>query len=527
MKDQATNVLKSIQQFWKSQEKKRKIIFLSVLGGIILFAVILTLILNRTNYTVLFSSLEQSEASEVVSIIKDMGVDAQVKSDGTILVPKDQENSLRVELATKGYPKSGYSYDIWTNNVSMFTTDSQKREIAKMQLQERLQATISEFQGIDKAIVTLDIPEQSNTVISSHSNEPSASVVVHLKDGVKLSSNQISGITRLVMKSISGLKEENVSVVDQNANLLIASDDDGNSDALLVETKRLQFKNAFEAQLENAAKNLLVKAYGKDNVEVSVNATFNYDKKVSEDTKYTPSVGDSGMVEHEDSSSAWGNDSTTGGVVGVESNADGTYPTEDSKAGSGASWGESSKSTSYLVNTLKEQTEKNGVYVEKVMVSVVLYKDTLTEDEQLKVLSTVANATGTKPEFVSVQNLPALGSTPGEIPTITENFIFGLSMQEFIIYAVAIIALLFIILLTVAILIRKSKKKKAKMLAMATASETQAETEPIEPIDIKKLSDAQPDTKEAMIRREIGDFAKNSPEIAAQLLKSWLREDGV
>ena len=236
MKDQATNVLKSIQQFWKSQEKKRKIIFLSVLGGIILFAVILTLILNRTNYTVLFSSLEQSEASEVVSIIKDMGVDAQVKSDGTILVPKDQENSLRVELATKGYPKSGYSYDIWTNNVSMFTTDSQKREIAKMQLQERLQATISEFQGIDKAIVTLDIPEQSNTVISSHSNEPSASVVVHLKDGVKLSSNQISGITRLVMKSISGLKEENVSVVDQNANLLIAQMMMG-IQSLLVETK--------------------------------------------------------------------------------------------------------------------------------------------------------------------------------------------------------------------------------------------------------------------------------------------------
>lgn len=527
MKDQATNVLKSIQQFWKSQEKKRKIIFLSVLGGIILFAVVLTIILNKPNYTVLFSSLEQSEASEVVSIIKDMGVDAQVKSDGTILVPKDQENSLRVELATKGYPKSGYSYDIWTNNVSMFTTDSQKREIAKMQLQERLQATISEFEGIDKAIVTLDIPEQSSTVISTRNNEPSASVVVHLKDGVKLSSNQISGITRLVMKAISGLKEENVSVVDQNANLLIATDDNGDSDALLVETKRLQFKNAFESQLENAAKNLLVKAYGKENVEVSVNASFNYDKKVSEDTKYTPSVGDSGMIQHEDSSSAWGKDGTSSGVVGVEPNADGTYPTEDSTQ-SGTSWGESSKSTSYLVNTLKEQTEKNGVYVEKVMVSVVLYKDTLTEEEQLKVLSTVANATGTKPEFVSVQNLPALGSTPGEIPTITEDFMFGLSMQEFIIYAVAIIALLFIILLTFAILIKKSKKKKAMKLAIAAVTATQGEQEvSVEPIDIKKLSDAPPDTKEAMIRREIGDFAKNSPEIAAQLLKSWLREDGV
>ena len=523
MKDQVGNILKSIQQYWKSQEKKRKIIFVSVLAGIIVFAVVLTMILNRPNNVVLFSSLEQSEASEIVSMIKDMNVDAEVKSDGTILVPKDQENKLRVELATKGYPKSGYSYDIWSNNVNMFTTDSQKKEVAKMQLQERLQATIGEFEGIDKAIVTLDIPEQSNTVISTNNSEPSASVVVHLKAGVKLTTNQISGITRLVMKSISGLKEENVSVVDQNANLLIATGDTDDSESLVLETKRLQFKNAFEAQLKNAAKSLLIKSYGQDNVEVSVNATFNYDKKVSDNTQYTPSVGDSGMVQHEDASSAWGNDGEPNGVVGVESNADGTYPTVD-ESSSGSAWGESSKSTTYLVNTLKEQTEKNGVYVEDVKVSVVLYKDTLSEDEQQKVISTVANATGTKPEFVSVQNLPAFETKPGEVPTLTQNFIFGLSLEKFIIYAAVVVALLFVIMLTLVILRRKSRKKKAMKLAEELAAAQAAQEQVV--VDIKKLSEKPVETKEAVIRREIGDFAKNSPEIAAQLLRSWLREEG-
>lgn len=523
MKDQVANILKSIQQYWKSQEKKRKITFLAVLAGVIVFAVVLTMFLNRPNYTVLFSSLEQSEASEIVSMIKDMNVDAQVKSDGTILVPKDQENKLRVELATKGYPKSGYSYDIWSKNVNMFTTDSQKKEVAKMQLQERLQATIGEFQGIDKAIVTLDIPEQSNTVISTSNSEPSASVVVHLKAGVKLTANQISGITRLVMKSISGLKEENVSVCDQNANLLIATGDSEDSESLILETKRLQFKNAFEIQLKNAAKTLLVKSYGKDHVEVSVNATFNYDKKVSDNTKYTPSVGDNGVVQHQDESSAWSNDKDPNGVVGVESNADGTYTTQDGSSGN-AAWGESSKSTTYLVNTLKEQTEKNGVYVENVKVSVVLYKDTLSDDEQQKIISTIANATGTKPELVSVQNLPALQDKPGEVPTLTSNFIFGLSLKKFIVYAAAVLGLLFIIILTIAIIIRKSHKKKAKKIQEQIKA-VQIANEPV-PVDIKKLSDKPVETKEAVIRREIGEFAKNSPDIAAQLLKSWLREEG-
>jgi len=36
---------------------------------------------------------------------------------------------------------------------------------------------------------------------------------------------------------------------------------------------------------------------------------------------------------------------------------------------------------------------------------------------------------------------------------------------------------------------------------------------------------AQVETKEAAVRREIGEFAQNSPEIVAQLLKSWIREE--
>ncbi len=520
MKEQAGNLLKSIQQFWKAQEKKRKIVIISVFAGIVVVAVVLAIILNRPNYAVLFSSLEKSEAQEITAVLQDMQVEAQVKSDGTILVPKDQEDKLRMELATKGYPKSGYSYDIWEENVNMFTTDSQKKEIAKMQLQQRLQATIGELSGIEKAIVNLDIPQSSNTVISTSNNEASASVVVHLKPGTQLTSNQINGITHVVEKAVSGLKEENISVVDQDANLLVAGDN--NADTLVIETQRLQFKKTFEAQLSNEVRKLLTTAYGENGINVTVYAEFDYDKKVTEDTKYTPSVGDSGMLEHEDLSSAWGNDGTTGGVPGVESNADGTYPTEDSSA-SGAAWGESSSSKNYLINTLKQQTEKNGVYVEKVAASVVLYKDALEDTEREKVINTVANAIGTKPENVSVENYPLLGGDPTELPTIKTNEIFGFSTQEIIIILIIAVVVLLIAIIVVNILFRKSAKKKKKLAAAAAAA---AMEEHQKAIEIKKLSDKPVETKEAVIRREIGEFAKTSPDIAAQLLKTWIREEG-
>lgn len=519
MKEQVTNVAKSISQFWKAMEKKKRITIACIVAGVILVAVILTAILNRPNYVVLYSNLDKSEATEIASIIGDLKVDAQVKSDGTILVPKESENNIRMQLATKGYPKSGYSYDIWTKNVGMFTTDSQQKELKKMQLQERLAATIGELDGIDKAVVTLDIPEKSNTVISTTKSVPSASVVVHLNTGVTLGANQISGITHVVMKSISGLDEANISVVDQNANLLIAGD--GNMDDITVEQKRLQFKLNFENQLAANALTLLEPAYGADGVRLKLNSVMNFDKKVSEGTTHTPSVGDSGMLEHEDWSSAYGKDDTSNGIVGVEPNADGSYPTLDGKD-DGIRWAEGSGSRNYLVNTLKEQIEKNGAHVENVTVSVVVYKSSITENERQSIMETVANATGTAVKYVSVQNLPKFKDTPEGLPTLDKPFLFGLSLKQALIYIAVALAVVFAILILISVLVSKKAKKKKKLALEAAQAEELAQKQAAE---IQKITDV-PDTKEQAVRREIGDFAKNSPEIAAQLLKSWLREDG-
>lgn len=525
MKDQTNNALKSIQQFWKSREKKQKITYISVFAGIIIVAIVISLILNHTNYSVLYTSVEQGEASEILTEIQAMGIDAQVKSDGTVLVPEDQEDSIRIKLAAKGYPKSGFSYDLWTDNVGMFTTDSQKREIAKMALQERIQATLKTFSGVNEAYVTLVIPETSNTVISTNKKESSAAVVVHLNSGATLSSNQIKGIVRIVMKSVPDLTEENVTLTDGTGKLLLAGDN--STDSLLLENQRLQFKQDFQQQMQDAVIELLGDTYGKNGIKVIVNAEFDYDKKVGEITTYTPSVDSSGMVAHQDESSATGTDGTSSGVVGVESNADG-YPTVDETT-SGAGWTETSKSTTYLVNTLKEQTEKNGVYVEKVSVSVLLNKETLADNEKETVTSLVANATGTTPELITVANLPGIGTEtePGVIPGLSDELYFGYTLQQIITFAIiAFVGILFVFIVMVTI-IRKSgkKKKKGKQLAYAGATGEHDEMQG-QPVDIKKLSEKAPETKEAAIRREIGDFAKNSPEIAAQLLKSWIREEG-
>ena len=518
MKEQASTIIKSVSGYTKSLPKKKKTLFLSVFVGIVLFAVILTLIINRKDYVVLYSGLNPDEASAIISEIESMNIDAHLSSDGTISVSKDQENQLRMTLATKGYPKSGFSYDIWTENVNMFTTDSQKRELVKMQLQERLQATIETLDGINEAIVTLDIPEQTNTVIATTNQKASASVVVHLNSGVTLNSQQIKGITYIVSKAISGLDEENVSITDGSGKLL-GVDTSSGVDSIELEHQRLLFKQSFENQLCEEVKKLLSPSYGKNGLNVSVNAIINYDKQISDNTTYTPTDSDSntGVIEHQDSSSATStNGNSDGGVVGAETNADGTYPVEEDDENSNTTWSESSSSTSYLVNTLKKQTEKNGMQVDKVTVSLMVYKSDLSEADRAKLKSIVANATGTTTELVSVENLPLLENN--EEPennniTVTKE---ALSTTKLIIIGAA--GLLFIILLSIFFIIISKKKSKNKRIAPNPYI-------PPEPVEIVKLTEPKPDSKEELIRKEIGNFSQSSPEIAAQLLKSWLHEE--
>ena len=128
MNEQLTKLRDSFTRFWTAQSKKRKIIIFSVIGAVILIAVIVTIILNHKDYVVLFEGLEATESSEIVSQIQEMGYDVSLGSDGKIMVPKGTENSLTMSMAEKGYPKSSLTYNLYTEHVTMFTTESEKLE---------------------------------------------------------------------------------------------------------------------------------------------------------------------------------------------------------------------------------------------------------------------------------------------------------------------------------------------------------------------------------------------------------------
>ncbi|MBQ7981182.1 MAG: flagellar M-ring protein FliF [Oscillospiraceae bacterium] len=532
VKEQVTKVKKTFTTFWDGQSKTRRILYISILAAIVLLAVIVTVVLNKKDYVVLYEGLETTEAAEMVALIEEMGYGAEL-SGGSITVLKGTEDKIAISLAQQNYPKSNMNYNLTTENTGMFTTNDERKTYEKIDVENKLATIIGSMENISGAVVTLTSPEQKNTVITSNKQYPTASVVVYL-DGIdKLSSKQVVGITNLVKMSWTGLTDENISIVDGNSiPQVVVSDSD--YDLVTEETKKLAFKTKLENTIKDKILEMLIPVYGDDGVSVAVNMVLNFDTKVSENTEYGE-----GSLQHGDVEAASGGTTTDGGVVGVEGNADDTYPTGDT-SGYGA-WSEEAYSNTYLVDTYKEQIEKAGYDIEGLSISVVVYTDYLSDAERQDLVRLVGNAGTVNPEVledvVTVTNFRKFGDLE-DVPTVTApKYLFGLTFDQLILVGAIVLILILVILIVMAILSSNSKKKRKefekKIIESSGFAEEDAEnvvdtftfSDAGEPIEVPSLTDDQIETKEVVIRREISEFAKFSPEIVAQLLRSWMKEE--
>lgn len=538
MKDQADKLVKSFTQFWEAQDKKRRFAYIAIIVCIILAAVIITAILNKKDYVVLYEGLETQEAAEMVALIEGMGYEAEL-SGGSITVLSGTENTIAMQLALQKYPKSGYGYPNLINKMGMTTTKSELELYEKMDTENRLGAIISSLDNISSAVVTLTDPELQNVVIPSLRQPPTASVTLTLDGIEKLSNKQIVGIKHIVKYGWSGLTDDNIMLVDNQGIPQLENMQD-EYDVVLEETRKFAFKTNLENSIKNKILEMLIPVYGEDGVSVAVNMVLNFDSKVYENTDYIPEGnGNTGVLQHADADEASGNTMVDGGIVGLERNADDTYPTGDTD-GTGA-WSENRISNTYLVDTFKEQGQKVGYTIDGLSISVAVFRDYLSEYDRETLVRLVGNSGTVNPDdfdrVVTVGNFPKYDPNLPE-PGAEVRYLFGLTFNQLILVGAIVLILILVILIIMAILSGNAKKKRKAFeqqiietsgLVAADGEEpvdTFTFSEAGEPVEVPSLTDDQIETKEVVIRREISDFAKYSPEIVAQLLKNWMKEEG-
>ena len=537
MKDKLSAFWRGFKSKWGSLAKNLRIFIITAIAVVAVGAIVLTIILNQKSYTAIYTGLDSEECSQIASAINDLGVtDVKIGADGSISVPSDQSDNIRMQLSIQGYPKSTFNFDVWNNGIGIWSTDTEKKVLQIQQLQTHLMKAINTISAVKNSYVIITMPENNNYVISTNDEEPRVSVKLDLRNGATLSAEQVEGIYALVLNSLPGLEREYISIVDTDGKLLDGKNSTVEEDVLYQ--SRLNFQEQMQNLLKSQLDETLRKLY-KD-YTINVNVKLNYDNSKSEYTIYTPSIAEDGtsggMIQSSTKNEGWGGIGSLSGVVGTTSNSDisPNYPTIEGD-GDNEYYYQNSITVNRLVNTEIRQLEKNGYSVDKITAAITVDQINMLEADKEQLREVIAFAIGTDIANVTVANYPFVIN--GGNSSSSGNSIIRGGNVDWTVYIIILLGLVVLALLIVAILTGNAKKKKrarAKAKAAAAQAAAQAaqesaalsfepQTQPAEEFNIQHLDDYDDASKSAVLKKEIKEFSHTNPDVVAQLIRSMMK----
>lgn len=226
---------------------------------------------QKPEYRSLYSGLEQREAAAVVDALRNAGVEYDIADSGAILVPADQLQSARMQLASQGLGLSQGGMDDMGESSSFGV--SQFMETARYQhaIEAELSQTIKSLRAVQEARVHLAIPKESAFIRDRQ--RPSASVLLQLYGGQQLEAGQAESIINLVASAIPNMAPADVTLIDQFGNLL-SSDGEMESDAMTA--NQFKMTREFEADYRRRIEAILIPLLGHGNVRAEVTASLDF-----------------------------------------------------------------------------------------------------------------------------------------------------------------------------------------------------------------------------------------------------------
>ena len=281
-----------------------------VLGG-----VALTSWLGRPTYSPLFTGLSASDASGVVGQLAKDKVDYQLSDGGaTILVPAAKVDAERLAAASAGLPSSSTTGYALLDNMGVTASEFQQNVTYKRAIEGELAKTIASISGVTAASVQLAIPQQ--TVFSDKQQDPTASVFVNV--ATPLTSDQVQAIVHLTAAAYPGLKDTNVSVVDQKGETLSSV---GGSPSGSASEQATTYEDATRAKIQAQLDALL----GPGNSTVTVNATVSQSSGTTTSKTYATPAGAPVLSQSANKSTYKGSGASgAAGVLGTDTTSTST-----------------------------------------------------------------------------------------------------------------------------------------------------------------------------------------------------------
>ncbi len=293
----------------------RQILQLAGLAGAIAVALWLVFWSQGQTYGTLYSQLSERETAQVVDALTAAGIPHKLEgAGGTVTVPESQVREARMKLAAQGLPQSdALGVELIQKDTGFGTSQFMEGARYQLAMETELARTIVKVQGVQNARVHLAIPHETS-FIRDH-RRPTASVLLQLYPGRRLENGQVGAISHLVAASVPELQSSDVTVIDQNGNLLSLPE---GQDPLAMSSKQLEYTHSLEDGYAKRIENLLIPLAGVGKVHAGVTALldFTVTEQTSENFDPTKQV----VRSEQTTSDQHTGDGTAGGIPGALSN---------------------------------------------------------------------------------------------------------------------------------------------------------------------------------------------------------------
>lgn len=310
-------------------------------------------------YRVLYSNVSDRDGGAIVAALQQINVPYKFSDGGgAILVPAAFVYEARLRLASQGLPKGGLVGFELMENPKFGTSQFLEQVNYQRGLEGELARSIQSIGAVASARVHLALTKPS--VFYREQQKPSASVIVNLYPGRSLDAEQVNAIAHLVSSSVPDLPLKNISIIDQNGNLLSAERAPGDHG---LDATQIKYVQDLEQTYAKRIEAILAPLVGDANVHAQVTADIDFSQTEKAEEIYKPNQNPAEAVirsqQTTETNSGAAAGAQGGGVPGALSNqppAPATAPITAPAAGAAAPAASASASSTSGGNTHKDST---------------------------------------------------------------------------------------------------------------------------------------------------------------------------
>jgi flagellar M-ring protein FliF len=376
----------------------------------------------------------------------------------------------------------------------------------------------------------------------SEQKAPTASVLLNLHPGRILDAQQVSAIVHLVASSVPDLPPKNVTIVDQNGNLLSETGKTASFNGM--DPSQIKYVQDLQQNVVKRIESIITPMVGPSNVRAEATADVDFSRTEQAVESYKPNqTPDAMAIRSQQTSESLNGAPNAGGVPGALSNqppAPATAPIVAPGKGAAPAAGDTASANTRKDATVNYEVDKTIQYVQqgsgglkRLSVAVVVnFKRTtdkagkvsmkpLTEAEITQITNLVKEAMGfneARGDTVKVVNTPFATTEVEVIPELPlwkqpSNISLAMTIGKYLLMALALLVLYLRML-------KPMLKKLTEAPALPPPGPANLEPQFSPDGQMMALPNGQRNYQDNLARAQ--KLASEDPRVVANIVKTWV-----